>query len=68
MAPHGPTVPSVGVRCAPAIFIAPTAGATFWNLSSSVTANGTCAAIPKGMPLLPRPIIDIWPAPIGIVI
>ena len=50
-----------GVRCAPAMFIAPTAGATFWNLSSSVTGNGTCAAISGGTPLLPRlTFINFW--------
>ena len=50
-----------GVRCAPAMFIAPTAGATFWNLSSSVIGNGTCAAISGGTPLLPRlTFINFW--------
>ena len=50
-----------GVRCAPAMFIAPTAGATFWNLSSSVTGNGTYAAISEGTPLLPRPtFMNFW--------
>ena len=43
-----------GVPCVPAMFIVPTVGATFWNLSLSVTGNGTCAATSEGMPPLPH--------------
>ncbi len=50
-----------GVPCAPAMFIAPTVGATFWNLSSSVTANGTCAATSEGMrPSHHRTSMSFW--------